>query len=123
MVGRRIAAVGIRGDVVQGQDKAIVDIADADAGLVDFFRLKIVARREYYGPVGRDLQGGRAKYAVAAGEEPELGLWRVFAIHQRHLPTVVIGAPFDFKTADLERLLGKPKAGTEHVGSGRLVGK
>ena len=95
LIGADVAAVGVIGDVVQGNDHAIVDIADAELR----FRPSC-GRRGRSGPAAvasqfwRELERGAAENALAARQEAELRLGVVFAVEHGNRPAVEVGAAF-----------------------------
>ena len=53
LVGRRdVSTIRIVCNVIQGEDEAIVDIAKAEAGLVELFGVEIVAGAAQQHPIG-----------------------------------------------------------------------
>src|SRR5215510_15455773 len=68
VVDRYAAAISIICNVIQGQDEAVVDIADADLGLADLVGMQVISRRTEQDPVWMHLQPGAAEHALAAVE-------------------------------------------------------
>ena len=86
MVDRHAAAVGIACNIIQGQDEAVVDVADADLSLGDRLGVEIIARPCQQHPVRVHLQPRASEDALAPVQEPDQGLGGIVAVHHRGRP-------------------------------------
>src|ERR1700730_10206072 len=102
VVGRGGAAVVKVGAVVQRDGEAIVDIAKADAVLVDLARLQIVARLSQQAAVLGELELDLPGYALAPLQESDFRLRIVVSVERGELPAIEIRAGLDFDPADRE---------------------
>ena len=74
-----VAAIGVVGVIVERQDEAVVDIAEAEPRLVELAGREIVAGAAVYHPILADLEGLRGEDAFAPVQESELGLCGIVA--------------------------------------------
>src|SRR5581483_415716 len=73
VVERRARTIRIVCDIIQGQDEAIVHVADADRGLIDLVGADVVTRRAEDLPVFGEFELAGSEDAFAPVEEPECG--------------------------------------------------
>src|SRR4029077_15756783 len=94
VVDRHAPAVGVACNVVQGQDEAVVDIADTDLGLGQRLGMDIVPGAAQQDPVRVELEAGSAENALAAVQEPDQRLRGVVAVHYLRRPAAKGGGSF-----------------------------
>src|SRR5258708_87202 len=123
VVGRDIAAIGVIGEIVEPQDEAVVDVAEAEPRLVELAGREIVAGTAIYHPILADLEGFGREDAFAPGEESELGLRGIVAEHDRAGPAVERRARLDLETLQAEIGLVEAEPGGEGVDSVGLIGQ
>src|SRR3989441_9013265 len=91
MIDGDAPTVSITSNVIQGQDEAVIDVAQADLGLAYAACDQVILRRAEEKPVLRHLQSGAAEDSLAAVEEADLGLGGVIPEHDLGGPAPEIG--------------------------------
>src|ERR1700722_2804161 len=76
----RYRSIGVAGEPIDREKEAIVGIADTEPRLIDFFGVKIVARRAEQNPVLRELERSAAKDTLTPEQEAEFRLRGVIAV-------------------------------------------
>jgi hypothetical protein len=110
MIGLHISTVRIIRNVVQAQYEAIIDITEADAGLVEFSGIDVVAGGSQHDPIFVELDLSGSQNALLAFENADQRLCRVIAIEQAAAPTVELGAGFEFDALRGEVVVVQPEA-------------
>src|ERR1700738_3013624 len=102
VIGRGGAAVVKVAAVVQRNREAIIDIAKADAVLVDLVCLQIVAGLTQQAPVLGELELDLSGHALAPLQEADFRLRVIVSVEPGELPAIEIRAALDLDPADLE---------------------
>src|SRR5215831_14340778 len=110
MVDRHAPAVGVACNVVQGQDEAVVDIADTDLGLGERLGMDVIPGSAQQDPVRVELETGSAENALAAVQEPDQRLGRVVAVQYRRRPAAKRRNRLELGALQGEVVLGEAEA-------------